>query len=34
MGTMVVHLMTEKARSFYDLERLWSEAPVIWKSEA
>jgi ribosome-associated protein len=34
MGNMVVHLMTEKARSFYDLERLWSEAPVLWKSEA
>jgi len=33
MGNMVVHLMTEKARSFYDLERLWSEAPILWKSE-
>ncbi|MDR0390217.1 MAG: ribosome silencing factor [Spirochaetaceae bacterium] len=29
MGTIVVHLMTAKARSFYELERLWSEAPVI-----
>lgn len=34
MGTIVVHLMTEKARSFYDLERLWSEAPVLWRSES
>lgn len=33
MGTIVVHLMTQKARSFYDLERLWSEAPVLWRSE-
>lgn len=33
MGFIVVHLMTEKARSFYELERLWSEAPVLWKSE-
>ncbi|MDR0378001.1 MAG: ribosome silencing factor [Spirochaetaceae bacterium] len=24
LGTVVVHLMTEKARSFYELERLWS----------
>ncbi len=23
LGNVVVHLMTEKARSFYDLERLW-----------
>jgi ribosome-associated protein len=24
MGTMVVHLMSEHARSFYELERLWT----------
>jgi ribosome-associated protein len=29
MGTIVVHLMTEKARSFYELERLWSEAKRV-----
>ena len=28
-GTMVVHLMTEASRSFYELERLWSAAPQI-----
>ncbi|MCL2092628.1 MAG: ribosome silencing factor [Treponema sp.] len=30
LGTMVIHLMTAKSRSFYELERLWSAAPVIW----
>ncbi|MDR1430457.1 MAG: ribosome silencing factor [Spirochaetaceae bacterium] len=34
MGTTVVHLMTAKARSFYELERLWSEAPVIYSSKS
>ena len=29
MGSIVVHLMTEKARSFYELERLWSEAKTV-----
>ena len=24
MGNMVVHLMSERARSFYELERLWT----------
>lgn len=32
MGSVVVNLMTERARKFYDLERLWGIAPVIWKS--
>lgn len=30
MGGVVVHLMTQKARAFYDLERLWSGARVLW----
>ncbi|MDR2743337.1 MAG: ribosome silencing factor [Treponema sp.] len=29
LGAVVVHLMTEKSRSFYELERLWNTAPVI-----
>jgi ribosome-associated protein len=29
LGTLVVHLMTEKARSFYELERLWSQAKTV-----
>ncbi|HUW40692.1 MAG TPA: ribosome silencing factor [Rectinemataceae bacterium] len=27
-GTVVVHLMTERARSFYELEKLWFLAPA------
>jgi ribosome-associated protein len=29
LGTIAVHLMTEKARSFYELERLWSQAKTL-----
>ncbi|MDR0375501.1 MAG: ribosome silencing factor [Treponema sp.] len=29
LGSIVVHLMTEKARSFYELERLWSQAEAM-----
>ncbi|MDR0557075.1 MAG: ribosome silencing factor [Treponema sp.] len=29
LGAIAVHLMTEKARSFYELERLWSHAKVM-----
>ena len=28
-GTIVVHVFTEEARKFYDLERLWGDAEVI-----
>lgn len=28
-GTIVVHVFTEEARHFYDLERLWSDAESI-----
>jgi len=31
MGTIVVHLMSVKARSFFELERLWSAAPLIYE---
>jgi ribosome-associated protein len=29
LGAVVVHLMSFQARSFYELERLWSAAPVL-----
>jgi ribosome-associated protein len=28
LGNIVVHLMTEKARRFYELERLWAAGPL------
>ena len=31
MGDIVIHLMTVRARSFYELERLWSSAPLIYE---
>ncbi|HCM26258.1 MAG: ribosome silencing factor [Treponema sp. GWB1_62_6] len=34
MGDIVVHLMTVRSRAFYELERLWSSAPVVWHAEA
>ncbi len=32
LGNIVVHLMTNRARTFYELERLWSGAEVIFRS--
>ena len=32
LGGIVIHLMTEKARGFFELERLWSAAPLIFQS--
>jgi ribosome-associated protein len=29
MGNIVIHLMTAKSRSFYELERLWSAAGIL-----
>ncbi|GHT92891.1 ribosomal silencing factor RsfS [Spirochaetia bacterium] len=34
LGFIVVHLMTEKTRAFYELERLWSSAPIIYSSKS
>ena len=28
-GSVVVHVFTEEARKFYDLERLWADAEVV-----
>ena len=31
LGGIVIHLMTANSRSFYELERLWSAAPLIFQ---
>jgi len=33
LGGIVIHLMTARIRSFFELERLWSAAPLIYQSE-
>jgi len=33
LGNIVVHLMSTQARSFYELERLWSEADFLVRPE-
>lgn len=34
LGGMVIHLMSAKTRSFFELERLWSAAPVIFRTSS
>jgi len=34
LGGTVIHLMTAGVRSFFELERLWSAAPLIYQSVA
>jgi len=31
-GDIIVHIFGEEERSFYDLERLWSDAPRVASS--
>jgi len=33
LGGIVIHLMTSRSRTFYELERLWSNAPIIFRGE-
>jgi len=33
LGGIVIHLMTARTRSFFELERLWSAAPFIYQTE-
>ena len=28
-GTIVIHVFTDEARKFYDLERLWADAEAV-----
>ncbi|MDR1586798.1 MAG: ribosome silencing factor [Treponema sp.] len=30
LGAIVIHIMSDRARKFYELERLWSAAPIIY----
>ena len=34
LGGIVIHLMTAKIRNFFELERLWSAAPIIFGETA
>ena len=33
LGGIVIHLMSARTRSFFELERLWSAAPLIYQTQ-
>jgi ribosome-associated protein len=33
-GSIIVHIMLEELRSFYELEKLWFDAPIIYPADA
>ena len=33
LGNIVIHLMNDRARAFFELEKLWSAAPRIFEKE-
>ena len=33
LGNIVIHLMSAKTRDFFELERLWSAAPIIFRAK-
>ena len=33
LGNIVIHLMTADVRSFFELERLWSAAPLVFQGK-
>ena len=34
LGSIVIHLMTSSTRDFFELERLWSAAPIIYQAHS
>jgi ribosome-associated protein len=34
LGGIVIHLMNAKTRTFYELERLWSAASIVYSSKS
>lgn len=33
-GNLVIHVMTQEKRAFYDLERLWFEGEILYQSSS